>query len=103
MRDIIKKLPKLRGYGKNRARTVNNERVRAVAVNLSALESAFSAGDTVHPQALVAKGIVSSRAKKAPKVKILGTGTLAKKLTISGCEVSASAKAQIEKAGGSVA
>ena len=28
MRDIIKKLPKLRGHGKNRALTVNNERVR---------------------------------------------------------------------------
>ncbi len=39
MRDIIKKLPKLRGHGKNRARTVNSERVLPVVVNVSALEA----------------------------------------------------------------
>jgi large subunit ribosomal protein L15 len=102
MRDIIKKLPKLRGHGKNRARTVNSGRVVFSVVNVSVLEASFEAGATVNPKALVAKGILSASAKKAPAVKILGTGELTKKLTISGCEVSASAKAKIEKAGGTV-
>ncbi len=103
MRDIIKKLPKLRGFGKNRARTVNSERVQAAVVNLSVLESVFSAGDSVNPKALVAKGVVSASAKRAPKVKILGTGALTKKLTVTDCMVSDSAKEAIVKAGGSVA
>ncbi len=35
--------------------------------------------------------------------KFLGNGDLAKKLTVEGCKVSASAKEKIEKAGGSIA
>lgn len=102
MREIIKKLPKLRGHGKNRADTVNNERVAAVAVNISALEANFEAGSNVTPAAIVAAGIVSSRRKKAPTIKILATGELTKKLTLSGFTVSAAAKAKIEKAGGTI-
>lgn len=102
MRDFIKKLPKLRGHGVNRAATVNEERVRAFAVNVSALETAFKSGDTVSPKTLVAAGVVETVRKKAPKVKILATGELTKALTIEGCEVSATAKAKIEKAGGKV-
>jgi large subunit ribosomal protein L15 len=102
MRDFIKKLPKLRGHGVNRAATVNEERVRAVAVNVAALEIAFAAGETVSPKTLVAKDVVETVRKKAPKVKILATGEITKALTIEGCEVSATAKAKIEKAGGKV-
>lgn len=102
MREIIKKLPKLRGHGKNRARTVNAERVLSVPVNVAALEAHFDAGATVNPTALVAAGVISSRRRRAPQVKILGGGELNKKLTVSGCAVSASAKEKIEKAGGSV-
>jgi large subunit ribosomal protein L15 len=103
MRDIIKKLPKLRGFGKNRAKTVNNSAIAASVVNVTALESAFANGDAVNPVVLVAKGLVASRSKRAPKVKILGTGALTKKLTVTNCTVSATAKATIEKAGGTVA
>ncbi len=102
MRDFIKKLPKLRGFGKNRARTVNSERVRPVAVNLSRLEAVFAVGDTVSPKPLVMKGVVETVSKKAPLVKILATGELTKALTIENCEVSATALAKIEKAGGKV-
>ncbi len=102
MRDFIKKLPKLRGHGKNRARTVNSERVLAVAVNLAKLESNFVAGDTVSPKTLVAKGVVTSVSQKAPLIKILATGEITKKLKIEGCQLSATAKAKIEKAGGSI-
>lgn len=103
MRELIKKLPKLRGHGVNRASAVNAERVRPVVVNLSVLEANFQTGDSINPKVLVAAGLVGQKRKKAPLVKILGTGELTKKLVVSGCEVSASAKDKIEKAGGSVA
>jgi large subunit ribosomal protein L15 len=103
MRDIIKKLPKLRGHGVNRAQTVNNERVLPVVVNLSVLETAFEAGATITPGTLVQAGVVSLRRKQVPAVKILGTGTLTKKFSITKCDVSASARAKIEAAGGTVA
>lgn len=102
MRDIIKKLPKLRGHGVNRARTVNSERVLPVVVNVATLEAAFE-GMEVSPKTLVATGIVNARRGKAPKVKILGNGDLTKKLTVSGCLVSKTAQEKIEKAGGTVA
>ena len=41
LRDTIKKIPKMRGHGKNRARTVNAEKVRAQGVNLGVLENVF--------------------------------------------------------------
>lgn len=102
MRELIKKLPKLRGHGKNRARTVNAERELAVAVNLAKLETVFEAGAVVSPKTLVEKGVITTVRRKAPMVKILGTGDVTKKLTIENCQISGSAKEKIEKAGGSV-
>lgn len=103
MRDIIKKLPKRRGYGKNRARTVDGSRPAPAAISLSRLEKFFDAGASVTPKALAAAGLVSGRGAKFPAIKIVSTGSLSKKLSVSGCGVSASARAAIEKAGGSVA
>ncbi len=102
MRDIIKRLPKLRGHGKNRARTVNAERVLPAVVNLGSLEGAYNGGDQVTPVTLLAHGLVSKVGGKIPKVKVLGTGTLTKKLTVSGCTYSLSAKEKIEKVGGTI-
>ena len=106
-RDIIKKLPKRRGYGKNRARTVNASRVRAFAVPLEALEATFDVGSEVTPKALADRNVIPSHAGKAAAVKILGLsgqgdGTLTKKLSIKGCLVSKTARAAIEKAGGTI-
>lgn len=100
MREQIKKIPKLRGHGVNRAEAVNAERVRPIVVNLSAL-AVLEAG-AVNPKVLVAAGVVSAKGKKIPLVKILGTGEVAKKFTVTDCQVSASAKEKIEKAGGEV-
>lgn len=102
MRDIIKKLPKLRGHGINRSRTVRSTRLTYVPVNLAALEATFAAGDTVTPAVLFKKGLVTSRAGRVRSIKILGTGTLTKALTISGVSSSAAAKAAVEAAGGSL-
>ena len=101
IREQIKKLPKLRGHGVNRARTVNSGRDLPVVINVSALEK-FS-GTEVNPKALVTAGLISGKNKRTPKVKILGAGDLSKKLSVSNCLVSATAKEKIEKAGGTVA
>lgn len=102
MREIIKKIPKLRGHGINRAKTVNSERVLPHVVNVSVLNAAFSDGDTVTPASLLEQGAVSRQRGRIPKVKVLGTGDISKKITLSGCTYSESAKEKIEKAGGKV-
>lgn len=103
MREQIKKLPKLRGHGVNRAKTVHSGRTRPVVVNVAALEAAFKKGETVSPKTLVAKGVVAGSAKRnLPLVKVLGNGDLSTALTVENCQVSQSAKAKIEAAGGSV-
>lgn len=96
LRDIIKKFPKHRGY---KAKAF---RVKPTPVNLSALEAAFTSGAAITPAILLAKKVVSKIGGKTPKVKILGTGKITIKVEVSGCFCSATAKAAIEKAGGSV-
>lgn len=101
-RDAIKKLPKLRGHGKNRSRAVNADRVRPQIVNLSRLNELFAAGAEVTPAELVKRDAVSRTGGRLPQVKILGDGEVSKKLTITNCQVSQSAREAIEKAGGSI-
>jgi large subunit ribosomal protein L15 len=103
IREHIKKIPKLRGHGVNRAQTVNAEKVLPVVVNVAALEAGFEAGAIVNRKTMVAAGVLETVRRKAPAVKILGNGELTKKLIVEGCQVSASAKTKIEAAGGSVA
>lgn len=98
-RDIIKRLPKLRGRGKNSNKSIQD---RMVVINLSILESIFSANDSITPTVLVEKGVVSAVSGFIPSVKILGEGEVTKVFKISGCHVSSSAKEKIEKAGGSI-
>ncbi len=100
MRDIIKKLPKLRGHGKNRSESVFYRGPEAV-VNLSVL-NVFEKGDAVNPRTLIAKGLIKEILGKTPVVKVLGTGEITVALTITGCDVSATAKEKIEKAGGTI-
>lgn len=102
MRERIKKLPKRRGYGKNRAQAVNAERERPVVVNLAVLDAVFAAGATVSPATLAAAGLIRRRGQRTPKVKILAGGELGKKLIVSSCAVSAAARENIEAHGGSV-
>lgn len=103
MRDIIKRIPKRRGYGKNRAHTVNSSRVRPVAVNVSVLEKAFKKGEKIDPVILVEQKIISKKGGKVPTIKILGVGILTKSIAVTNCLMSKTAKEKIEKAGGSIA
>lgn len=96
LRDIIKKFPKHRGYN------AKSFEVKASPVNLAEIEKMFAAGDTVSPETLLAKKLITKVGGRTPKVKVLGMGKLAKKVTVSGCAVSASAKEAIVAAGGTV-
>lgn len=88
LRDTIKKLPKLRGYGINRSHTVVFKDSKKFAiVNLGDL-NIFENGEVVNPTSLVAKGLVSLRHGKMPSVKILAKGELTKKVKIENCQVS---------------
>lgn len=96
LRDFIKRLPKLRGYA------FKSIVAKPVTVTLSAIEKNFKAGDRVEPRTLASKGIISKIDGNYPRIKILTSGEITKKLIVSGVEVSASAKAVFEKAGGTV-
>jgi len=98
-RDIIKKLPKLRGRGVNQNKSFAN---RPAIVNLVVLEEIFNSGDAITPTILVEKGVIDLKFGKIPAVKILGTGEITKAFKISGCDISGSAKEKVEKAKGEV-
>lgn len=102
LRDIIKKIPKKRGYGKNRAKS-NYEKPEVFPVNLGLLDSVFESGATISPVSLLEKGILKSVRLPKAGVKVLATGTLTKKFHITDCTISATAKEKVLAAGGTVA
>ena len=87
---LYKRIPK-RGF-------TNFARKEYAVINLSDLNK-FEDGATVTPEILKEAGIVK---KQLNGIKVLGNGTLEKKLTVKCNKISASAKEAIEKAGGSV-
>lgn len=99
MRDVIKKLPKLRGRGVNSNKAF---REKPQSINVSVLEENFDNGEKVTPKSLLTKKLVTKVSGNLPKVKILGNGEISKKLEVIDCSVSVSAKEKIEKAGGKV-
>jgi large subunit ribosomal protein L15 len=99
LRDLIKKIPKLRGRGVNINRPMTDAKLVA---NLSSIEAAFSTGDVVSPETLLKNGLIEVRNGKITAIKILGDGELTKKIIFKGVAVSASAKTKIEKAGGKI-
>jgi large subunit ribosomal protein L15 len=98
MRDLIKKIPKRRGYGKNRGRTYVPH-FEPIVISLDRLETMFESGAEVSRKTLVEKGALSKRVENP--VKIVG-GNLTKKLSLVGISASGPAKAAIEGAGGSI-
>lgn len=98
LRDFIKRIPKLRGRGIGGLKSIVPKNF---TVSLGQIEKHFS-GASVKPQTLEQAGLISKVGNLYPVVKILADGELTKKITVSGCLVSASAKAKIEKAGGTV-
>ncbi|WP_342526879.1 50S ribosomal protein L15 [Chryseomicrobium sp. FSL W7-1435] len=86
---LFRRLPK-RGF-------TNINRKEYAVVNLDALNR-FEEGTEVTPALLIETGVVS---KERSGIKILGNGTLEKKLSVQAHKFSASAKEAIENAGGS--
>lgn len=86
---LAQRIPKLKGFR-------NPFRVAYAAVNLDTLE-ALGAG-TVDPEVLREAGLV----RKGALVKVLGRGELHRAVAVKVHAVSASARAAIEGAGGSV-
>lgn len=99
MRDFIKKLPKLRGRGKNFLKSIQE---KPMAINLGSLEAVFNKGEVVNTSSLLEKGLLRKFNGKIMKAKILGVGPITKALTVEKITVSKSAKEAIELAGGKV-
>jgi len=96
IREIIKKYHKLKGY------RFNSISVKSQNVNLFVLQRRFETNETVSPETLVEKGLARTIKGKLPVIKILGNGSLKKKLTVKDCLLSQSAVKKIEGAGGKI-
>ena len=90
IRDIIKKIPKKRGY---RFKSIKK---KPQIVNLKDLEKQFKSNEKVTPETLLEKGLIGKVKGKMPKVKILGQGKLTKKVAIEGCSMSKSVERAIK-------
>ena len=88
---LIKRLPEKRGF-------TNIFRVEYNTVSIAKL-SKFESGSEVTPEKLVEAGLIKSLRKP---VKILADGEIKQPLTVKANKFSASAKAKIEAAGGTV-
>jgi large subunit ribosomal protein L15 len=88
---LHRRLPK-RGF-------YHGKRQELAQVNLDVLEKVFEAGDVVNVDSLRTKGLGRF---KNQGVKVLGRGDLNKQLTVQVHAISASARAKIELAGGTV-
>ncbi|MEE8603165.1 50S ribosomal protein L15 [Euzebya tangerina] len=89
---LQRRLPKLPGFN-------SRNRVEHTAVNVSALEEVFDAGDEVTPELMAEAGLIRSA---TTPVKILGDGEITIALTVTANSFSKSAEAKITEAGGSV-
>jgi len=96
LRDLIKKIPKLRGY---RYKKIEKKKV---SVNLSDLQKKLESEAMITPQVLLKKGVINKIKGRLPEVKLLGGGSLSKKFLVEKCQVSKSAKEKIEKSGGTI-
>ncbi|MBX3113559.1 MAG: 50S ribosomal protein L15 [Fimbriimonadaceae bacterium] len=89
---IHRRLPVKKGF-----RNINHKEF--AIVNLDDLEKFFKAGETVTPELVVERGVMSDL---KDGLKILAFGELSKKLTVKAHKFSKTAAAAIEKAGGEV-
>jgi len=95
-REMILRIPKRRGaYFK----TISSQ---PALINLTDLDRAFGAGEKVTPRALETKHLVTRRGGRIPRIKLLGSGKLSKKLTVIGIECSRGAQEAVKRAYGKV-
>lgn len=92
---------KLRGSNRKMSMPMGPFRTHSVPVNVGQL-AVFAAGDVVDIAALEAAGLVKNNANRGWPVKLLGNGDIDRAITVRVDQVSASARAKIEAAGGAV-
>jgi large subunit ribosomal protein L15 len=95
---LAMRVPKLRGNTSRDAMPVGPFRTYTQPVNIRDLDR-FEVGEEVTPESLKAKGLIRSVRKD---VKLLGVGELTKKLSITVHGASATARAKVEAAGGTL-
>jgi len=97
LRDIIKKLPKNRGY------RFNSFQVKPFCVSLDEITKLYPKGGVVNPQSLLELKAIKKKKGLLPIIKILnGKLDFNVKVQISKCLVSNSVKEKIIKAGGEI-
>ena len=96
---MIKRIPKLRGRGKN---IFQSFQLKSVPINLKLIEKHYVDEEIVSKETLAEKGLAKFNKGEKPSVKILASGEITKKITVSGCAVSKSARVKIEKVGGTI-
>jgi len=89
--------PKLRGNTSADAMPIGPFRTSTAPINVGSLDR-FDEGAEVTPESLVEKGLLKNT---KTDVKVLGTGDLKKKLSVTAHSFSASAREKITAAGGS--
>lgn len=87
---MLQRIPKKKGF--------TSRHPNYIAINLKELDTLFKDGEVVTTQALAKKGVISKKEKMY--IKILGSGTLNKKLTIKAHDFSQKATDAIIKSGG---
>lgn len=93
IQDLIKRLPKMRGYDRISVRA----KKETATININDLQNHFQSGEVVNRENLLAKGLISARIKR---FKILNKGKITKPLTIEKIPASKAAIEAIIKAGG---
>ena len=97
LRDIIKKLPKNRGY------QFKSFQIKPFVVSIEKIIEKYPKGGAVNPESLLELKVVKKEKGRMPQIKILDSkNDLSVKIQVSKCLVSDSAKVQIEKALGSI-
>src|SRR5687768_9891247 len=96
---ISRRVPKFKGF----TRGYFSSKVVNRPVKLSRIAEALKDGDVVNLDKLIDLNLIRLRTSKDLDVKIVFDKDIDKKLKVEGVAISESAKAAIEKAGGSVA
>lgn len=86
LRDLIKKIPKKRGY------RYTGPKDFSVVLKSALVAKHFAQGEHVNPKTLIAKKLVRPFGGKIPKIKIVGSKKVLEGRTITGCALSGEQK-----------
>lgn len=96
IRDVIKKIPKRRGY------SFKSIKAKSIVINLGLIDKKFNSGEIVSPATLLSKKVLNFKKGSIVNIKILSMGEINKKIIVERCLVSEKAVEKIKKAGGEI-